>query len=446
MLSARHCRRSHPSRRMGLARGTDAKKPRPRERFGASVISCAGRTKRDRLGRSRLGHGPRARPNGGHRRRARSLVEQNAQHAAQRLGRAPQQLVADRERRQVFPAHRQLAQAADRHRQRARHLGRRQVAHRRFALVRHDLHPVVRRREDAVDLVERHVLLQLDRQRLRVAAHCADPHAQAVDRDRARLAHCRLAEDLVGFRAALPLFLRHAVAEILVDPRDQRAGERHAEVARRHRIAVHRGQHAAVDVEDRRRRIGELLLHRAVQRAHLRQQLAHVLRARARRGLVRHRRHPVDEVLAEQAAQRHQHQADRAVAADEVLRAVDERVLDHVQVDRIENDDRVVIHPQRRRRVDPVAVPARRAQLREHFVRVVAALAGDDGVALLQLVDVHRVLERSLVFRERRGLAARVAGAEKHRFDQVEIALFLHALHEDAADHAAPTYETYVHD
>jgi len=35
---------------------------------------------------------------------------------------------------------------------------------------------------------------------------------------------------------------------------------------------------------------------------------------------------------------------------------------------------------------------------------------------------------------------------KKHRFDQVEIAFLLHALHQDAADHAAPTNETYVHD
>ena len=29
---------------------------------------------------------------------------------------------------------------------------------------------------------------------------------------------------------------------------------------------------------------------------------------------------------------------------------------------------------------------------------------------------------------------------------KIEIAFLLHALHQDAADHAAPTNETYVHD
>ena len=51
-----------------------------------------------------------------------------------------------------------------------------------------------------------------------------------------------------------------------------------------------------------------------------------------------------------------------------------ERVLDHRQVDRVEHDDRVVLHAQRRGGVDPVALPARGAQLGEHLVGVVAAL------------------------------------------------------------------------
>src|SRR5262249_53082040 len=101
---------------------------------------------------------------------------------------------------------------------------------------------------------------------------------------------------------------------------------------------------------------------------------------------------------------------------------------------------------QRRRRVDPVAVPAGRAQLRIHVVRVVAALAGDDRIALLEVVDAVGVFEFGLVSGERRRVAARIAGAEKHRFDQIEVAFLLHTLHQDAADHAAPTYETYVHD
>jgi hypothetical protein len=49
----------------------------------------------------------------------------------------------------------------------------------------------------------------------------------------------------------------------------------------------------------------------------------------------------------------------------------------------------------------------------------------------------------SSVLRHRRRGADRIRGGEEHRLDVVEIAFLLHALHEDRADHAAPTYQTY---
>jgi hypothetical protein len=67
-------------------------------------------------------------------------------------------------------------------------------------------------------------------------------------------------------------------------------------------------------------------------------------------------------------------------------------VLDHRQVHRVEDDDRVVLHAQGAGGVDPVAVPARGAQLGEDLGGVVAALAGDDDVAALERVDVEGVL------------------------------------------------------
>ena len=56
------------------------------------------------------------------------------------------------------------------------------------------------------DVGQRHVLLQLDGQRLAVAAHRADAHADAVDRDGRRAEARAAAQDLVGLGAALPLF------------------------------------------------------------------------------------------------------------------------------------------------------------------------------------------------------------------------------------------------
>ncbi|MNS90867.1 hypothetical protein D3C72_1249350 [compost metagenome] len=201
------------------------------------------------------------------------------------------------------------------------------------------------------------------------------------------------------------------------------------------------GQHAAVDFQDGRGRVVQQRLDRRVQRAELRQQLAHMLRAAARCGLIRHRGHPLDQVGLEQAAQADQHAADRAVAADEILDALGQRVLDHTLVDRIQHDDGIVLHAQRGRRVDPVALPAGFTQLGEDLVGVVTALGGQHHVALLQCLDVVGILERGFVLGHRRCLAARVRGREEDRLDEAEVAFGLHAVHEDRADHAAPAHE-----
>ena len=76
--------------------------------------------------------------------------------------------------------------------------------------------------------------------------------------------------------------------------------------------------------------IVQQLLRRAMQVAHLREQLAHVLRARARGRLVGHCGDPFDESGLEQAVHAHQHQADRAIAADEILYALAERSIDDI--------------------------------------------------------------------------------------------------------------------
>jgi len=117
---------------------------------------------------------------------------------------------------------------------------------------------------------------------------------------------------------------------------------------------------------------------------------------------------------------------------------VGQRVLNHRQVDRVQHDDGIVVHAQGRRGIDPVAIPAGRAQLGKNFAGVVPALRGDDDVALLECGDVVRVFQRAFVLCDRRRLAASVRGREEHRLDQAEIAFGLHPVHQDRADHAAP--------
>jgi hypothetical protein len=95
------------------------------------------------------------------------------------------------------------------------------------------------------------------------------------------------------------------------------------------------------------------------------------------------------------------------------------------------------------RRVEPVAVPASRAQLGEHGGGVVATLGGDDDLAALELLDVESVLQRGFVLGHRGGFATRVGRGEEHRLDQVKVFFLNHAVHQDRADHATPADQTY---
>ena len=90
-----------------------------------------------------------------------------------------------------------------------------------------------------------------------------------------------------------------------------------------------------------------------------------------------------------------------------------------------------------------MAVPAGRAQLGKNFLGVIAALAGNDDVTLLERIDRHRIVQITAVLAaQRRRLAADRRGREIYRLDVIEITLFHHALHKDRTNHAAPTDQT----
>ena len=311
-----------------------------------------------------------------------------------------------------------------------------------FFFVGHDFHPVVCAGQDGFDFGDGQVFFQFQGDGLTVAAHCADAHAQAVDHGGVVAA----AEDFVGFRAAFPFFFRLAVAQIRVNPRNQAAGKRHAEVGFGIVFAAQKIGNFAVDVENRAGGVGQLFGHLAVDRAHAADEFAHVFRARTGCGLVSHAGRPFDQVVLEQAAECHQHQRNGAVAADVVFHAVFEAVVDHVAVDGVEHDDRVVFHAQCGGRVDPVAVPAGIAQGLEHGFGVVAALAGYDDVHFRQFGDVVCVKQRSGYLTEIGGCAADVGCGEEIRFgDAGEVVFFAHTLHQHRTDHAAPADKSYFH-
>jgi hypothetical protein len=180
-----------------------------------------------------------------------------------------------------------------------------------------------------------------------------------------------------------------------------------------------------------------------VQGAVLRQEFAHVLRTTTRGGLVGLGGHPIDQAGLVQRAHAHQHAGDGAVAADPLLAAFGEGVLDDRHVDRVQDDDGVLVHSKGRCCIDPVAIPAGGAQLGIDLVGVVPALAGDDDLAALECFDVVRILQRGLVPGHRGGFATGVGGGEEQRLDQVKVIFFEHAIHQYRADHAAPADQTY---
>jgi hypothetical protein len=198
---------------------------------------------------------------------------------------------------------------------------------------------------------------------------------------------------------------------------------------------------ASVDFQDGTFRVVKQRLDRRVQRAELAEQFAHVCRTTARGSLIGHGVHPLHPPGLEQRPHAHQHAADGAISPDPVAPALGQRVADHRHVHRVEDDDGVGLHAQRRSGVDPVALPARRAQPGKYIRRVVAALRGDDDVAAFQRLDVVGVKQLALVFREQRRRAACIAGAEEHRFDVAEVAFRLHAFDEHGTDHSAPSHQ-----
>ncbi len=160
-------------------------------------------------------------------------------------------------------------------------------------------------------------------------------------------------------------------------------------------------------------------------------------------GLIGRHAHPLHQVGLEQAAQGQQHQADGTVAADEGLDALGQRLVDHVAVDRIQNDDRVFVHAQGGSGINPVAFPAGGQQARINILGVVAALSGDDDLLRGQRLDVEGILQGAGIDAEVGGGLTGLGGGEEGGLNTGKVFLFLHPAHQDRTHHAAPTDQTY---
>ena len=113
--------------------------------------------------------------------------------------------------------------------------------------------------QHVADFVERHILLQLDGQRLRMAAHRTDAHAQAVDRDRCPACGTPGGRESCCIRrrpSTLPSTDRRRPARRSTESGCRRAAYCGSSSSGRHRSA-HRLGDLAVDVENRRGRVGQ---------------------------------------------------------------------------------------------------------------------------------------------------------------------------------------------
>src|SRR5690606_3223189 len=189
-----------------------------------------------------------------------------------------------------------------------------------------EIHPLVAGAERVLDLREGYVLRELQGEGLAVGAHGADAHAHAVD------GHLRVqAEDLVRLDLPLPLLAGLATVDGAVDPWDEAAGERRAELTLWEGLAPHQVDHLAIELEDAGARIGGCW--RGAEHGHLTDELTHVAGAGPRGGLVGDRVDPLDPAPLEQGSDGHEHQAHGAVAADEIALARGDRLVDASTID-----------------------------------------------------------------------------------------------------------------
>ena len=100
-------------------------------------------------------------------------------------------------------------------------------------------------------------------------------------------------------------------------------------------------RHFALDIENRGSRVASSFCHVAMQLAHLAQQFAHMTRAAAKPPGKSPLTHSTRS-WAKQAAEGHQHQAHRTVAADEGFDAVIQASGNDILDNRVENNDRIV--------------------------------------------------------------------------------------------------------
>ncbi len=368
--------------------------------------------------------------------------QKDAKHTAQRLGCSPEELVANGEGSEIVGAHLHFPESSDGDLQRATDGSGGQLLEGCFLIVGDDPCPIGTCADDRLDVGEGEITVKFDGEGLAVAAHGTDAHAKSVDRDGCALA----TENFVGFCLAFPLFARLSIFNGPVDPRDEAGGEGGAELTGGKGVAADVVGDGTVDIENSGGGIVEVAAHSGSDGSHLHEQFAHVACACAGSALVGHGGGPLDQALAEEAIEAHEHEADGAVAADKGMDAIVESGIDHITVDRVEDDNGIVLHTQGGGGIDPVSLPACCAQLRIDAAGVVTALAGDDDLAVAECSDIVGIAEWLASTAHVRALLPDLTGGEEKGLESgCKIVFLAHASEQNGADHAAPSNKTYLY-
>ena len=133
--------------------------------------------------------------------------------------------------------------------------------------------------------------------------HGRDTHTQTVHN---HTVTALKTQNFVGLGIRLPFLAGLPIAQVRVNPRDQRPGKRNPELRGIKLTRTLLSEHLTVDLQDRRCRIVKLGRHLITEVAELPQNLAHMTGAASRSRLIGHRGGPFHQTLFEEATQPHE--------------------------------------------------------------------------------------------------------------------------------------------
>ena len=138
--------------------------------------------------------------------------------------------------------------------------------------------------------------------------------------------------------------------------------------------------------------------------------------------MVGHGTNPFNQISFQQSTHGNHHQAHGAITANPILTTRSQCTINHGSIDWIQNEDRIIIHAQCTRSINPMTLPTRCSQRWKDSLGIVPALAGQNNVTTGKRFNVVGVLQLRFTFGDvatidRRHIAAGIAGTKKYRLD-----------------------------